>query len=252
MEGEPKKTRRASSNNWAWPVAWMMTLLTIAAAGLYVFKSCRDMPGQAIGGATQLAKQIGKGMAEVAAAFNQGTVTTSFTSYATSISGSQYLQFATLTQQERFTRTDEASTAFGYLPLPEVMVEADAPVNYTYYLDLNDKWEFQLQKGIINVIAPNIKFNKPAVDVSRITYEVRKDSHFRRTSQAMENLKNSITFMAHQKARENVNLVRETGRRQTEMFVQNWLSRSFGDGTNYAVKVIFRNEVQASRPTIEK
>ncbi len=152
---------------------------------------------------------------------------------------------ATLAQAERFTRTDEASTAFGYVPLPDVIVEANAPVTYTYYLDLNDRWEFHLQNGAITVIAPDIKFNKPAVDVSRITYEIKKDSLIRDTRQAMEGLRNSITWMVTKKARANIGLVRDTARRQTELFVRNWLAKSFADGTNYPVSVLFRSE----RPT---
>jgi hypothetical protein len=226
----------------------MVSVLLLVSAGIYAFKSCRDMPGEALDKAGRLVDQAGKRLAEVAAAFNQGTITTTFTSYATTVSGSQFLQFATLSQEERFRRTDQASTAFGYIPLPDVIVEADAPVTYTYYLDLNDKWEFTLKDGAITVVAPHIKFNKPAVDASRITYEVKKDSLIRDTHQALEELKSSITWMANQKARENIALVRETGRRQTEAFVRTWLARSFADGQKYPVAVHFRNEVQTNAP----
>ena len=235
-----------SGNAWAWPIAWMVSVFLLVAAGVFVFKSCRDMPGEAIDKAGVAADKIGKRLAEVAAAFNQGTITTTFTSYATSVSGSQFLQFATLAQEERFQRTDQASTGFGYIPLPDIIVEANAPVTYTYYLDLNDKWEFKLKGGAITVIAPNIKFNKPAVDASRITYEVKKDSLIRDTHLAMEGLKRSITSMANQKAQDNIGLVRETGRKQTEAFVRDWLARSFADGKNYPVSVRFRNEAQAN------
>src|SRR5207248_2326650 len=138
-------------------------------------------------------------------------------------SGSQYFQFATISQHEVFTRTDESSLAFGYLPLPEVIVQATAPVSYTYYLDLNARWDFLLKDGVILVTAPDIKYNRPAVDVSHITYEVKKNSLFRNTSEAMENLKSSITWLSYKRAQSNINLVRETGRKQTESFVENWL-----------------------------
>jgi hypothetical protein len=244
QDGRPARP----GSDWAWPVAWMVSVLLLVAAGVYVFKSCRDLPGETIEKAGEAADKLGKRLAEVAAAFNQGTITTTFTSYATSVSGSQFLQFATLSQEERFQRTDQASTGFGYIPLPDVIVEATAPVTYTYYLDLNDKWEFQLKDGAITVTAPEIQFNKPAVDASRITYEVKKDSLIRDTQSAMEGLKRSITWMASQKARENIGLVRETGRKQTEAFVRTWLARSFADGKNYPVTVRFRNEIQAAGP----
>ncbi len=226
------------------PVAWMVIVLIVVSGGVYVFKSCRDLPVQTLEKTGRLVNDLGQQLEKVAAAFNRGSITTTFTSYATTLSGSQYLQFATLSQQETFTRKDESSTAFGYIPLPDVIVEASAPVSYTYYLDLNDRWDFRLQNGVIYVIAPNIKYNKPAVDVSRITYEIRKDSLIRNTTEAMENLKKSITWLSYKKAEANIGLVRETGRKQTETFVHNWLAKSFADGKDYPVKVRFRNEAQ--------
>jgi len=221
---------------------WMLSVLIVVVGVVYVFKSCRDLPGDTLDKTGQLVGKIGKQAQQIASAFKQGSITTTFTSYATSISGSHYLQFATLTQNEIFTRTDESSLLWGYLPLPDVIVEARAPVTYTYYLDLNAPWDFALKEGVIYVTAPDIKFNKPAVDVSRISYEVKKDSHFRNTTEAMENLKTSITGLSYKKAETNLGLVRETGRRQIETFVQNWVAKSFSDGKRYPIKVRFRKE----------
>jgi len=219
-----------------------MVAALLTAAGVYVFKSCRDLPGETLEKTGKLAASVGQQIQQVASAFKQGTITTTFTSYATSISGSQYLQFATLSQQETFTRTDESSLLFGYIPLPDVIVEASAPVTYTYYLDLNARWDFELKDGVVYVTAPDIKFNKPALDISRMTYEVKKGSHLRNTEEAMENLRSSMTWMTYQKAKANIPLVRDTGRRQTESFVEHWLAKSFTDGKNYPVKVRFRTE----------
>lgn len=243
----PRETPQPPSipprSQWPFAVMWMVIVFLVMASGVYVFKSCRDLPGDTLDRSQRLAGEVGHQLEKVAAAFKQGTVTTTFTSYATTISGSQNLQFATLSQQEMFTRTDESSMAFGYIPLPDVIVQASAPVSYTYYLDLNDRWDFKLQNGVIFVIAPKIKYNRPAVDVSRITYEVKKNSLIRNTTEAMDNLKSSITALSYKKAEENVPLVRETGRRQTELFVHNWLSKSFADGKKYPVQVVFRNEL---------
>jgi hypothetical protein len=229
--------------SWAWPTAWMISVLAVLLAGVYIIKSCRDVPGEIVEKSQKVIHDAGQQLAAVAAAFNQGTVTTTFTSYATTLSGSQYLQFATLKQHEKFTRTDESTTGFGYIPLPEIVVEAEAPVTYTYYLDLTDRWEFQLRDGVIWVTAPDIKFNPPAVDASQIKYQVTKDSMLRKSGAAMENLKSSITGLSHERAKTNIDLVRETGRAKTESFVETWVARSFSDGKNYAVKVRFRSEV---------
>lgn len=244
----PPAPPAAARNSWAWPVAWICTVLIVFASGLYIFKSCRDLPGQSLDKAGHVLEQVGRQAQEVAAAFKQGSVTTTFTSYATTLRGSQYFQFATLSQVETFTRKDESSMAFGYIPLPDVIVEATAPVTYTYYLDLNAHWDFRLQGGVVWVTAPDIKFNKPAVDPSRITYEIKKNSLIRNTTEAMDNLKSSITWLSYKKAQANIGLVRETGRTQTETFVQNWLAKAFTDGKNYPVKVRFRSETQKTNP----
>lgn len=242
---EPNQRPPAGGSAWAWPVMWMVVVTVAVAGGIYVFKSCRDLPGDTLDKTGKLAEQIGQQVQKVASAFRQGTITTTFTSYATSLSGSQYLQVATLSQREAFTRTDESSLLFGYIPLPDVIVEASAPVTYTYYLDLNARWDFTLRDGVIWVTAPDIKYNKPALDISRLTYEVKKGSYIRNTSEAMENLRSSMTWMSYKKAEANLELVRETGRKQTESFVENWLAHSFADGKKYPVKVRFRNEKHA-------
>jgi hypothetical protein len=242
------QTGATARNSWAWPAMWMVIAALFSGAAIYVFKSCRDLPGETLTRTGELAKSLGQEAQKVASAFRQGTINTTFTSYATTLSGNQYLQFATLSQREIFTRTDESSLLFGYIPLPDVIVEASAPVTYTYYLDLNARWDFLLRDGVIWVTAPDIKYNKPALDISRITYEVKKDSHFRNTSEAMENLRSSMTWMSYKKAEANIELVRETGRKQTETFVENWLAKSFADGQKYPVKVLFHNEKSGIEP----
>jgi len=231
---------------WLWPATLIVAVLIPVAAGVYAFKSCRDLPGETLDKTTRLVSTVGQQLQTVVAAFNQGTVTTTFTSYATEMSGSQRLQIATLTQHETFTRKDESSTGFGYIPLPEIVVQAEAPVTYTYYLDLNDRWDFELKNGVILVTAPDIQYNKPAVDVSGITYEVKKDSMLRSTGSAFESLKNSITWLAYKKAEANIGLVRDTGRRQTELFVERWVRKDFTDGKDYPVKVRFRSEIETN------
>ncbi len=245
-EARPDRLPAEVKSAWAVPVMWMVIVLILVGGAVYVFKSCRDLPIQTLDKTGKLVNELGQQLEKVAAAFNRGTITTTFTSYATTISGSQYLQFATLAQQETFTRKDESSTGFGYIPLPDLIVEVSAPVTYTYYLDLNARWDFRLQNGVLYVIAPNIRFNKPAVDVSRMSYEVKKDSLLRNTTEAMDHLKSSITALSYAKAAANIGLVRETGRKQTETFVQNWLAKSFADGRNYPVKVVFRDETKGT------
>lgn len=244
---QPAAPPAPPTSPWAKATMWMVIAFLFVVGGLYVFKSCRDLPGEVI-------QKAGQALADVASAFKRGTVTTSFVSYATTISNYHRLQFATLKQTEIFTREEAPITGFGYIPLPDVVVEARAPVEYTYYLDLNAPWRFVAQENTLYVFAPPIRFNTPAVDASAISYEVRKG--YLKKAEALENLKKSITSLVAIRARDNLPLVRENGRRQTQQFVEQWLVKSFTDGRSYAVKVFFPdekppNEVIESKPALE-
>jgi len=211
---------------------WMVIVFIFVGGAIYVFKSCLAAPGDVM-------SKAGKALADVASAFKRGTITTSFFSYATTLTNQHYLQFATLKETEVFRR-EQPTTIFGYPVLPDVVVEARAPVECTYYLDLNAKWQFELRDNVIYVFAPPIRFNKPSVDASAITYEVKKG--YAKTAEAQDNLKKSITGLVSIRAKENIPLVRETGRRQTTEFVEKWLMKSFTDGKQYPVKVYFPDE----------
>lgn len=233
----PEKT-----GDWARSVLWIAVLFFVTINVVLVAKTCSRAPGAAAEAAGRAIEKAGQALASVVSAFQTGRVTTEFITYASSLHPTHRLQFATLKQSELFSRTDEASTAFGYVPLPDVIVEARAPVEYTYYLDLNAPWKLVLENGVIHVLAPKIQFNQPAVDVSAIRFEVRKGSVFRNTEESLAGLRNSITQLSRQKARANVPLIRETGRKQTAEFVERWLSRQFSDGAQHPVKVYFPGE----------
>lgn len=224
-----------------------MTIIVVVAivvgAGVYLAKSLIDVPRDIAGEGREALEEIQK----IAQAFSAGTVTTTFISYATEVSGSNYLQFATLKQMEVFERTDARATLWGQLALPEVVVEARAPVEYTYYLDLNGHWEMQLEGQSVRVTAPEIQFNTPSVDASAIRYEVREGSIFRDEEEALANLRNGLMEMSRQRAEQNIDLIRELGRRKTQEFVENWLAHTFDDGRSYGVEIRFADE---SVPTV--
>jgi hypothetical protein len=227
-----------------WPlttaVLGLVAILTTGA--LYVFRSVTSLPADIV---AQGRGFLGD-LRSVAAAFRSGTVTTSFSSYATEISGTTYLQFATLRQVEVFERKDEASLLWGQLALPDVVVEARAPVEYTYYLDLDKAWHLRLEGETIFVTAPPIEFNTPALDASALRFEVRQGSVFRDEALVLEQLRRGLSDLAKLRARQHVSLVRETGRRRTEQFVETWLARAFSDGASHRAKVLFPDEVPSA------
>ena len=239
---QPATPRPTPHEVWARATMWIVIVALVLGSGVYVFRSCVEAPGKAVEKTGQALAKAANTLVTVASAFNRGSITTSFLSYASSVTPTHRLQFATLKQTEIFTHKDEASTAFGYLPLPEVVVEARAPVEYTYYLDLNARWQLILKDNVLHVFAPQIQFNKPAIDASEIAYEIKKNSLFRDTTAAQENLKKSLTSLSERRGRLNVSLIRDTGRKQTAEFVEKWLAKSFTDGKSYPVKVYFPDE----------
>lgn len=213
----------------------------LAAAGLYVFRSLRAAPGEAVDRAAALADKA----AQVAAAFRSGTLVTRFASEATRLHGTARLQFAELLQAEVFERTDSTSLFWGQLELPDVIVEARAPVTYTYYVDFQRPWEFRrLDGATLDVVAPPIEWNTPAVDASAIRYAVRKGSLLRDEAAVMERLRGGITELGRVRAREHVGLVRDTGRVKIAEFVDRWLRERFADGGAYHTRVRFADEPQ--------
>lgn len=213
-------------------------------AALWAWRSLEDAPLQ-IASATRALFEDAR---SVAAAFRTGTVTTSFAGYANEVRGTRLLQVATLKQVELFERKDEAAILWGQIPLPDVIAFARAPVEYTYYLDLNEPWAFELQGQTVLVRAPALRFNAPAVNVSVLEYGVAKGSVLRDEAAVLDALRRGLTELAVERARQHVGLVTDTARRQTEAFVEAWLESRFSDGGSLHARVRFAGEATPGSP----
>jgi hypothetical protein len=238
---EPRRPSRAP---WALAFAAVATVALVVAGAVYVFHSVRTLPGDVLEGGRQALRDL----REVAAAFRSGTVTTTFRGYATEVSGTSRLQFAELRQEEAFERRDSEAVLWGTLALPDVVVEARAPVTYTYYLDLDKEWRFRLEGREVQVVVPPVEWNRPALDVSALRFEVRAGSVLRDEQVVLDRLRGELTPLLERRARQNVPLVREAGRRKVEAFVETWLVQRFADGRGYRARVVFADEPAAEAP----
>jgi hypothetical protein len=237
----PDRQGAASNQRTAWPLASVILGLALLASlvAFWLMRSLREMPREAFRQGREALKEL----RSVAEAFRTGTVSTSFSSYATEVSGGTRLQFATLRQMEVFERRDSAAVLWGQFALPDVVVEARAPVEYTYYLDLEKPWTFRLQGNEVLVSVPAIEFNAPAVDASALRFQVREGSVFRDEELVRQKLQEALTGLVKMKAHQNVGLVREVGRRKTEQFVESWLAQRFDtEGGRLRARVTFANE----------
>ncbi len=243
-QGDARGARRPRSQV-LWPLAFVtltLGLILVIVIGFVIIR-VTSIPGDVVSGTRELARDAVDAVERIAEAFHTGTVQTSFVSYATEVSGSAFLQFATLDQTEVLQRTDSASLLWGRLRLPDVMVEARVPVRYTYYLDLEDEWLLTLEGTTVNVLAPGVRANRPAVDASAIEYRVQADSVLRDADAVLEQLRLRITDQLAARAGENIALVRELGRRKTADFVRTFLLSQFGeDMDGYRIEVRFRDE----------
>ncbi len=226
-----------------------LVLAILVAASVLVGRIAR-LPGEMAGAIPRTirdtAAALSGGLARLAAAIRSRTITTTFASTATEIRGTKRLQVAELSQVEVVERRD-AMQLLG-VPLPDVVVSARAPVTFTYVLDLDGKWEFDLTERTVTVLAPALAWNAPAVDVSKLTFEKTETSILRDEDLAVEELRASLTGAFRQRARRNVPLVRETARRQAEEFVRAWLLRAYGVPEDVRVVVRFRDEPAALAP----
>jgi hypothetical protein len=238
---EPRRPKHAS---WALAAAAVAIVAIVAGGALYVFRSLARVPGDVVEGGRQALREL----RDVAAAFRTGTVTTTFRGYATDVAGTTRLQFAELRQEEVFERRDSEAVLWGALALPDVVVEARAPVTYVYFLDLDKEWRFRLEGRDVLVVVPPVEWNRPAVDVSALRYSVREGSVFRDEQVVLDRLRSELTPLLDRRARQHVPLVREAGRRRVEAFVETWLVRGCADGGTYRARVLFGGEAAASPP----
>jgi hypothetical protein len=233
------------SSHVAWALAASVIGVTLIVTGgvLYVFRSARSLPGEI---AESGRKALGE-LREVASAFRTGTVSTTFRGDATTVTGATRLQFAELRQNETFERRDAAAVLWGALLLPDVVVEARVPVTYTYFLDLDKEWRFRLEEreGVVHVTVPAVEWNRPAPDVSALRLSVREGSMLRDEQAVLDRLRGELTPLLERRARQHAPLVRETGRRKVEAFVETWLVERFSDGKQYRARVTFADEPQA-------
>ena len=236
----------------SWPIAIAVTTVAVVAiiAGtvIYIFSTLASIPGAAV----DQTREVIESVQDLAAAFREGTVETRFMAYATDISGSTFLQVASIDRLEVFTREDRASIFWGAVPLPDVVVSATAPVHYTAYLDLDKPWRLQLEDRTLTVQAPSIEFNRPAIDASKIEWRIQEGSLLRDEDAALADLKEGLTSMSHHRTRELEVQVRETARRKVEDFVRVWLLHTFTEAEDVQIEVVFADETAPPIPVLQE
>lgn len=223
-----------------WPRA--VTLLGLAAmtlgAGLWMFHKVASAPA----GALALVKELGQQASTVAQGFRHQTVREEFLSSSVKLTGLTRLQVATLDEHETFRRKESDSLVWGLIPLPSIVVQADVPVEYSYYLDFNSPWEFSQTDAVVTAYPPSLQPGPPAADLSKLTFYTLEGRVWQDDKAVRDRLQGSLTPALRTRASEHIPLVREIARRQVQSFVEKWLADTFSDGREFHVKVLFPEE----------
>jgi len=103
------------------------------------------------------------------------------------------LQVATLQEHETFRRKESDSLVWGIISLPGIVVQADVPVEYGYYLDFNGPWQFAQTDGVVSAYPPPIQPNTPAPDISKLTFYTLEGHVWQDDKAVRERLQGSLS-----------------------------------------------------------
>lgn len=156
--------------------------------------------------------------------FAEKKLNNSFKTYIQSIKSVQKLQLAEIQTNEVIERTSKYSIFWDRIQLPEVVVQAQVPVVYSYFVDLKQEFQFELQNRSLIVRAPNLMAAPPSVDISGISYQVKKGSLFRNHQAAVNELNQIISPLLIESAEKNKTLISENAKKELSAFLQTWLA----------------------------
>lgn len=197
----------------------------ICATTIILFWMATDRIGKGL-------DQAGDATARIAEAFQKGEVASRWETYVAETEGTNHLQVARLQTVETVTRTDRRTIAWDMITLPDLTIRMEAPVEYVFYLDLEDSWEFfwNETEGGITVLAPEIRHNRPAVDVSDLRFTTVEGSLLRREAPVRDQFVRDLTRLLRARAGRKIPKIRDTARQEARKFVQNWfVSLAFPD-----------------------
>jgi len=207
---------------------WPAVIIVLAlVAYLMVFQLGRTARegGRA---ATELARELREGTAEIAERFRTGTITTTFVAAIPHLvdDDAVRLELTAYEAVETFSRSDELRIAFDFISLGTTVTEIRVPVTYRYHLRLDEPWRLEVNKQSCVVYAPQIRATlPPAIHTGGMEkHSARGWMRFNETEQ-MDDLERSITATLSKRATNpaHLEMVREQCRLRVAEFVRSWL-----------------------------
>lgn len=143
-----------------------------------------------------------------------------FQSYAIKLTGRQSLYVAKLETIEVIERTSNATAL--WFNLPTMILKAETPVEYNYFISLSAPWKFHLEGDTLVVRVPELGSSTPAVDVSKLKFTIEQGSVLRNEERALEKMADDLPTLLIEKAIQNRETVREEARVSVEKFIRTW------------------------------
>jgi hypothetical protein len=191
----------------------------------------------------------------IAARFQAGTITHTFTSSIPQIAGTDgdILELAVAENSETFRRADSKTILWDKVYLGTTVSEIRVPVTFRYHLRLSDPWRLDARDQVCLVLAPPIRPSlPPAIHTDRMTKSTERGWARFNGDENLADLERSITPTLGRRALDpaHMRLARETCRQSVAAFVRRWLMREDHWRTDRfsSIVVVFPDEVSADSP----
>jgi hypothetical protein len=235
-----------------WPAVVVVLALVAFFAVRHLGNTARD-GGRA---AAEMARELGEGAINIAAAFQTGTITKTFVAAIPSFSpdSGAKLELAAFKATEILRSSDELRVAWDLIPLGTTVTEIRVPVTYRYHVRLDEPWRLEVFDQGCLVHAPMIRPTlPPAIHTDGMEkFSDRGWLRFNEDEQ-MEDLERSLTPALSRRAVDTVHLetVREQCRLEVAEFVRSWLLMEdhWRDDRFRSVTVIFADEPVSQGPS---
>lgn len=235
---------------------WPAVVVVLGLLGYLVVHQIGQTAREGGRAATDIVREIGSGVVDIAEAFQSGRITTTFIAAIPSFTPDTgvKLELASFQATEILRKTDERWVAWDLVPLGTTVTEIRVPVTYRYHLRLAEPWLLEVEEQSCVVHAPRIRPTlPPAIDTGGM--EKFSDSGWLRFNEAqqMEGLERSLTEVLSKRASDpgHLEMVRERCRLEVAEFVRSWLLMEdhWREDRFRSVTVIFADEPE-SRATI--
>lgn len=170
-----------------------------------------------------------------------------FRSYVSAARSTQKIVLYELQVVEQIDRTEKHTLLWNLISLPDLVIRMQVPVQYGFYVDVSEGFEFQKDNGNWIVIAPPLRSQTPAVDISGLSFHVRKGAFFHDTQNAKEAIQRDLTEYLFKQSEKAKSSYETQAAESLKGLVGAWLRQSNPTLPNEQIQVRFRNQSDNTR-----